>query len=238
MLKVDDFQLVRAVCELRYEEAYLIYDHAGLVFQSLRRKYPTLSVDQSVPNAIQMTSDEATFVLETAQCRVAADRLFTRPESLSALCETFFDVVATLLEINVFSRVGLRTIFVKHAKDIDSSVTELNSLKLSEIAGREIRFGASNQIKELMLKWEGTELGATFQLKAETAKIVRGKLPPEIEPSQSDTKPLTKEAHYLKLDVDYFTLAPVERSQWNASSWIPQATRNVKKESDKILTLL
>jgi len=68
-------------------------------------------------------------------------------------------------------------------------------------------------------------------LKAETTDIKLA-VPPELQ----DTVPkIDKKTTGLTLDIDYYTVAPVEREQWNSQEWVPQKLRIIRKEVDGIL---
>ena len=57
-------------------------------------------------------------------------------------------------------------------------------------------------------------------------------VPPELE----DTlEPVEKTLTFLTFDVDYYTVAPVNRDQWNPEEWIPEKLRIIRKECDGIL---
>jgi len=235
MLSIDDFKLRRIVCEVRFPEAFLIFDRSGTVFQTLRREYPAVTQDQAAPTSIQMSSEDWVFTLELTQCRVTSKNLnSTRIEPFTAVCDYFFGLVIELLEIDSFSRVGLRSIYARPYESLAAAREELQSLDYVKALAKEPRFGEAEALKEIGFRWEGEQLGALVGIKAETAKI-DATFPPEFEFSQSE---LHKELNFLTLDVDYYTVAFVEPSQWDAATWIPQAYRIVRKESTKLLTAL
>jgi len=232
-LTVDDFKMIRAVCELRYANAYLIYDRTGHVFHSIRDSFTDLRVVDANPTQSAALADEGRFGLEVGQCRFTTDKPDTRLEGFAAHCKRFFDVVADCLEVRMFTRVGLRVFFRRDCRDLEESRKMLNSLQLLNLPST-VRFGASAEADEVMVRWEGSQVGALLRLKAESGKI-DVILPPELELEQASA-PLHKAINGVVLDVDYYTVAPVERAQWDATAWIPQAIRSVKKEAESILS--
>ena len=72
----------------------------------------------------------------------------------------------------------------------------------------------------------------TLRLKAEKGTIDLI-LPPELEVPNHE---IHTETIGLLLDVDYYTVAPVERGQWDPTAWIPQAVRTVKREIDSVMS--
>src|SRR5579859_6971801 len=97
-LIIDDFKLRRAVCEVRYKSAYLIYDHTGQIVHSLQESFTNLDVVNAMPNQSSYTSDEGTLALEIGQSRFSATKLDSTLGAFSKHCKTYFDTVADTLE--------------------------------------------------------------------------------------------------------------------------------------------
>jgi hypothetical protein len=123
----------------------------------------------------------------------------------------------------------LRGFFRKEYKSLDEAKAALASLKLVNVAPRE-RFGAASEPHEVGLRWQGSEIGATLRLTAESGTI-DVHLPPELQPEKPD---IHKSICGLLLDIDYYTVAPVERSQWDASAWITHSIKTMKKGADSL----
>ena len=118
--------------------------------------------------------------------------------------------------------------FRKDFKDLEEAKAALTSLKLARLQSVE-RFGAASEPVEIFLRWESAQLGAMLRFKAESGKI-DVILPPELKESE-----IHSSYNGLVIDVDYYTVAPVERSQWDATAWVPRSLRTIKKDIDLIL---
>ncbi len=228
-LSVADFKATNAVCELRYENAYLIYDRTGLVCHEARAFYTNCNVVTASPNQTIFQAEEGAFALELSQCRFSTNKPDHSLEKFAGHCKTFFDSVTIHLDVRVFTRVGFRITFRKDYKDLDEAKATLNSLKLVNLRAEE-RFGAAPEPHEIFFRWEGNQVGAMLRLKAESGKIDII-LPPELEAEKSE---IHKSFNGLTLDVDYYTVAPVERSQLDASAWILRSARTIRKNVDAI----
>lgn len=229
-LSVDDFKIISAVCELRYQEACLLYDRTGQVCTEAKARFTDCEIVSAAPNQTILKAKEANFVVELKQCRVTATSSDRALEDFAATCKAFFDSVTKNLEVKVFTRVGLRVVFRKEYNDMDEAKAALSSLKLLNIPVRE-RFGAAREPREVILRWDGTQIGTMLRVTADHGKI-DVVLPPELELKESE---IHKSIIGLLLDVDYYTVAPVERSQWDAAVWIPHSARIVRKETDDVL---
>jgi hypothetical protein len=228
-LSIADFKTTFSVCELRYENAYLIYDRTGVVCHEARGFFTNGKVVTAAPTQTIFQADEGSFSLEVSQCRFSTNRPDASLEKFAGHCKAFFDSVTIHLDIRVFTRVGLRILFRKDFKDLDEAKASLNGLKLVNLPAEE-RFGASLEPEEIFCRWEGKQVGAMLRLKAETGKIDII-LPPELEAEKSE---IHKSFNGLVLDVDYYTVAPVERSQLDTSAWILRSIRTIKKNIDTI----
>jgi len=230
-LALTDFKMTQATCEVRYEDAYLIYDRTGHVFHEIRGSFTDLKVINASPPQTSFRCDEGTFALEVGQCRFRSQKGDTKREVYAGQCKRFFDSVVGNLDIKVFTRIGLRVLFRKDFDDLQHAETALNSLQLANLGPPE-RFGIASNPEEVLFRWQNQQLGTTLRFKAESGKI-EIVLPPELE---ADKPEIQKSFNGLVIDIDYYTVAPVERSQWDASAWIPQSLRTIKKHTDAILS--
>jgi hypothetical protein len=228
-LSTADFKVTSATCELRYENAYLIYDRTGQVFHDIRGLYTNFQVVNATPNQTIFQSDEGAFALELSQSRFSTTKPDPSLEKFATNCKSFFDSVTVLLDIRVFTRVGLRVFFRKDFKEINEAKAALHSLRVVNLKAEE-RFGAASAPHEVSLRWEGSQVGAILRLTAQSGKIDLV-LPPELEAEKTE---IHKSFHGLIIDVDYYTVAPVERSQFDASAWILRSVRTIKKNIDTI----
>jgi hypothetical protein len=228
-LSFSDFKMTLAVCELRYDNAYLVYDRTGLICDELRKLFKGVNVSSASPNQTMLQSEEGSFGLELTQCRFTSQKPDGKLEIFAAHGKRFFDSVLYNLDIRLFTRIGLRIFLRKDFKELDDAKAAFASLNLVNLRPAE-RFGAASEPHEILLRWEGAQIGTMVRLKAETGKI-DVILPPEIQPEKPE---IHKSIIGLVLDVDYYTVAPVERSQWDASSWIPQSLRTIRKNTDSI----
>jgi uncharacterized protein (TIGR04255 family) len=229
-LTIDDFKLFSLTCELRYKSAFLIYDRTGQVIEDIRHSFTDIAVSASAPQQTSWVAGEGSFTLEIGACRFISQRPGQNEEGFPKHCNTFFDAVTTHLEINVFTRIGLRYIARKEFKTLDDSKAALTSMSLPNLKPTQ-RFKSSESPIEVLFRWEDSQIGAFVRLRAETVDIK-----PVIAPELQEYMPkVDKKIHGLTLDIDYYTVAPVEREQWNALEWLPQKLRMIKKEADGIL---
>jgi uncharacterized protein (TIGR04255 family) len=229
-LGFDDFSLVNVTCELRYPNAYMIYDHTGEIAQDLRDHFSDLVVATATPPQTDFIVAEGGLTLGLAASRVTCTPPHSKPESFAKHCKSFFDVVLDRLDIDVLTRIGLRPILRKDFKSLDEARTAMASAGLVNLNPPK-RFNSSHEPTELVLRWQDSNMGAAVRLKTDTIEI---KFVPPAEVREWITS-VDKTLYALTLDIDYYTVAPVEREQWHPEEWVVEKLRVIKKESDGIL---
>ena len=229
-LAFDDFKPFTTTCELRYKNAYLIYDRTGQIMQEMQGLFTNIAVAAATPQASQFTAEEGTFNLEIAATRYTTGRVGKHSEIFIHNCNSFFNSVIDRLEINIFTRIGLRCILKKEFQTEDEAKAALAAVPFPGSAPRK-RFNIAEGPTEVLFRWEDKQIGAFVRLKAETTEVTIN-----VQPEFRDVIPkFEKKLIGLTLDVDYYTVAPVEREKWIGHEWIPAKLRVIKKEVDGIL---
>jgi hypothetical protein len=229
-ISIADFKMISVVCELRYENAYLLFDRTGKVCQDAQTRFTDCNVLTAAPNQTTFQAKEGSFFLGLAQCRFSASKPESALEKFAEHCKQFFDSVTQNLEVKVFTRVGLRVLFRKDFETLDDAKAVLMSLKLVGLQSAE-RYGVASEPRETLFRWESDQIGVMLRLSAEGGKIDIV-LPPELEAEKAE---IHKSFNGLVLDVDYYTVAPVERTQWDSAAWIKSSIRTIKRDTDVIL---
>lgn len=232
-LTISDFKLRQVICELRYPDAFLVFDRTGEIYHQLGKKFTNLHSDAASPVQTQMTADEGIAVVELNALRFSRNDPDSKLEKFSANSKILFDLAVDKLDLSVFTRIGLRQIFAKSYETASEPKAAVNALKVFGI-GSEKRFGIDHpNVTEILIRWEDKQLGTILRLTAQSGRI-DAQLPPDLGVAESSVH---KDFHNLILDVDYYTLAAVERGQWDAATWIAQSARIVHKEVDRVLSI-
>ena len=160
LLSADDFRLDTATCEIRYSEAYLLFDRTGAIIQDVRRLFTDVRIINPTPIQTTFQAKEGVCALELLQSRFSVQRPDSSLEKFGVHCKHFFETTTSQLEVNMITRVGLRLLFRKKLKEVSEARNILSSLQLLNLEQKK-RFGASEQLDELIIRWEGEQIGAT-----------------------------------------------------------------------------
>jgi hypothetical protein len=228
-LTIGDFKLRRVVCEVRYPNSYLLFDHTGRIVEKLRRSFANVEVQSAIPTATVLTSDDGLMGVEVGACRLTVENAPTGLEDFSRKCKIFFDVIVDALRVNTLTRIGLRTFFMHPTADKSKSESIIGEIPILGLEMKK-RFGISDQPSEVTVRWESKQMGVSFRLRAESNSIAVT-LPAEFESG----KQMKKDFNGVLMDVDYYTVAQVDLGQWDPIVWIPQAEHVVRRECGQIL---
>ena len=152
-LTIDDFKQYSLTCELRYKHAYLIYDRTGQVIEDVRETFTDIDVSTTSPQQTSWTTNEGTLALELGACRFISNRPDKNPEPFANYCKAFFDAVTHQLQIDMFTRIGLRYILRKEYKTVDEPKAALASMMLPNLKPMK-RFNSSDSPTEVLFRWE------------------------------------------------------------------------------------
>jgi len=226
---LSDFSLISVVCEVRYSNAYLLFDKTGEVLKILRENLTNFEIGQASPQQTSFKSDEGTFGLEIAASRIRQDHPDSKLDNFSRASDGFFLVVLEQLQISLLTRIGMRTQWKLDCESVAEANEILTAIKLFA-SGRSDPFDIGGSASEFSVRWQSGELGVWFSAKSIDADM-SAELPAEFG---ADRNRKTK-IRGLLLDVDYYTVAPVDSGQWKASEWITASFRRIKKNLERLI---
>jgi hypothetical protein len=70
MLTISDLKLRQVACEVRYPDAFLVFDKTGDIYHHLASKFTNLHNDSASPTQTQMTADEGAVAVEQQALRL------------------------------------------------------------------------------------------------------------------------------------------------------------------------
>jgi hypothetical protein len=230
-MSLSDLQFRQATCEVRFPDAFLIFDRTGQIFRYLKENLTHLRTESAAPAQSQVVSDEGTVVLNLGSLSFMTFTPETSLEKFAAHCKLIFDYATDRLEVRMYTRIGLRLVFIKSYKTIDEARAALNAIPIARASAGQ-RFKLGPEVSEWLARWESKDLGATVRLKAETGKVDAA-LHPELG---FDSLSIHREYNHLIVDADYYTVSLVAKEQWDAQKWITISGRMIRKELEEVLS--
>jgi hypothetical protein len=234
-LSFDDFTLHQAAFEVRFDDAFLLWDRSGIVWKKVVALYTDLKPAHVEPSKVlfeRRGDRDLQLGLETRRLGVAGMHPDSKLAEFSRVASQFSEITAETLEIETFSRVGLRVGFTKEFEDRVAAAEALLTTGIVNLPSEHV-FGLDSPVvePEFSLRKEDDKNGFSLRLKAEVTRV-------EFTPIfglPSRVKPDTLVQNRVYLDVDYYMLAPVEATKMYFEDWIAQTFHIIKRDSRKFL---
>jgi len=223
-LSHSDLSLAHSVCEIRYDMAFLIYDRTGAVCHENKEHFPDLKILQASPSVTTFLAEPFYFAVEQTMSRAVCSKPRHDPKHFGESISPFFEIVLRQLEVPVLNRVGLRQLYFQTFAEPEEAASVVKTLKLQH-GSADNNFGVANSTKEIILRWESTEHGAMLHLVTAPGSSAM----PTVDIFQIEEGFGKTYRSALLIDVDFYTMAPVLRSQWNAAEWTAQSSHAIKK---------
>ena len=225
-MKFDDLKLARIIIEIRYENAYTLWDKCGTLWDSVSKIWPGVQSTTIEPNR-QSFRLEDKLELSTEINKAFIISHYCKVKDVIDDMSTFIEVVREKLEINLYTRVGARFIFEKSCKDkkeqnlLISSIGFINTPKneLFDIPG-------DNHQTEFTFKRDGEDIGARIKITSAVKKIEANKPIGAPDYTISDY-----ESHVVIYDVDYYTKKSVKPGQLKVDEWMKHINHVVRRDS-------
>ena len=233
-LKFDDLSLSKAAFEVRYDNAFLLWDRSGSIWTQIILKQPELRVARAEPSKVVFASRgerELQLTLELGRLGVIAINPDKKLSAFTELVTRFTEITTQTLQVQAYTRVGLRVSFFKEYVDREAAAEALLGTRMIQVPAGQ-HFGLSTPIlePEVSIRKEDGKNGFSLRLKAEAVKF-------EFEPNfglSEFAKPQSLEKHRVHLDVDCYLQAPVAPSKFYVSDWVDQTLHVIKRDGRKV----
>ena len=231
-LAVSNFKVDNVAFEVRYDNAYLLWDRAGHVWWELLKTFPSLEMAEAQPALTAFTLDDYTSFNVHLDKSFVVSKVSDYPfKDVLKYADALVATITSQLKIEMFTRAGFR---VTHAREFPSREDAVEVLLGSGIfsppAGTMFGVSKARVSPDFNIRWEGENSGTLVRVKVESRKL-ESKSPPGFEEFESKTV----EKFVLVLDFDYYNTGTISVGQFRASDWINSASHLIRKDFDKFL---
>ena len=227
-LNLSQFKLRRAVFEVRYPNAYQLWDRAGDLWREATRRWGGLDVLEAQPGSTVFRHDTKRTELSAQLKKTSIVRHY--PDNFDDFVEMatdFLNITKNTLEIYEYERVGLRLIYYNSFPDKAAASNAMIALDLMKIPSMpQFSIDGAAILPEYAVRFEDDKKGATVRIKAESEKQ-------EFKPplNMDELKPVEVEKTGVTFDVDYFTTVTISVAQFRAKDWIEGAHHVIRRGS-------
>jgi hypothetical protein len=230
-LTLEDLDFSQFSFELRFAHSYLLWDRAGRIWQETSRLIPSVTVVEAVPNKVVMREGPVDLTVEPNRVGV---QLFERErlKNIPAVVAEFTQMVSSILELQEFTRLGLRMIYTKVFPTdelVAAEVMKLGFLKIPE--GRHFGVAGLPLNPEITFRKQEGSKGFSVRIKAEGIEY-------KLETPylwQKFAKPISEVHKALSFDIDSYVQGQILPSQIAFEEWITQILHVIRRDVDGFL---
>jgi hypothetical protein len=233
----NDFSLARTVYEVRYRPAYRLWDRAGAVAVGIDGILPDLKNKAAQPGQIVFASEKVAVSVELSLLRVITRRptIAAKVEEHGALCATLERLVANVLELQQFDRVGARFIFgrpMKPGEDGAEAVIGTGLVAIPAAVRAHVAVGDRITQPEVAFRVENEAVGTAYRIRTETQTI---EFEPGLDIDFVDIEGYSKSAHVIVYDVDRYTMTPLSLGKVDGAEWVKATYRTAVRDGERLL---
>lgn len=234
-LSFDKLKLESIVVEWRYPFAYLFWDRAGQVFETIRRRLPAgnINLGDAKPGVVAIIYEgRFEITVETTRFWVACGAYLDDMKQFLEIASTVYKTVIEVLNIENFERVGLRQVFSKKYPSLRKANEALSQLPSIAMLQKPLEHHRNMQISpSALIRIEDEAKGYTFTIKAGERDFSVG-IPAVYWDGVSELERNISHHHsLLLLDIDAYTKSEVSVDQFEVAEWVRQQRESVKSDA-------
>jgi hypothetical protein len=224
---LSQLKLARVAYEVRYDQALLIWDKAGSIWTEIRKRFPGLAMAKAEPNGVVFKlGDKYELSVGIDRAVIIASLPARELIDFARDARQFVAVLQEGLSLKEYTRIGLRSIFVKEYDSVKgASAAIMTSGILSPPKDKVLGVEGDYLAPQVILRRESESRGFRVEFKVENKRL-------EIEanPDAGLEESIVKEQTRLVLDVDCYTLKTVGADQLSPDTWIADTYHSVKRD--------
>lgn len=219
----------QAVLEVRFADAYRIWDASGQLWEAAQAAWPEITQADVNPNNVAFVSKSNRYDLvakiDTAFFRVSYPDL--KFEIYLKDAAKFIELVCEVFNVNIFLRVGYREIYSKEYPDRKSATDVVENLGLLKLPS-EKKFNVEGDTydPQYLGRWEGDIDGVAVRINAVTEKI-------EFDAPNNipDLESIQVEKYKFVFDVDKYLHADTPVGAIKLLDWLSQGHQVIRRDS-------
>jgi len=232
MLNLSDFKLTQAVLEIRYANAYIIWDRSGKIWTEFSSLWPNLHMLTAQPNEVLFRlENKYELSVQIDKAHIIELEPTSNLDDFMERADKFIKLVIQNLEIINFNRVGFRLVYVKGFPDSLQAANSLISTKMISVPhGKQFNIEGRISFPKYSIVWESDSAAARIAL-----EVVDKKIDFDPPPNVEGLKSAHFETHELVYDLDYYIPAKLLPGQLNVKEWLSQTYHLIKRDSKSFL---
>jgi hypothetical protein len=227
-LNISQFKIQQVAFQVRYRDAFLIFDKTGSLSEEARKRWPTMKIEKGEPRSSSFTVDNKyRLQVEIDKASIIAFNPKPSLEEFIDDAHAFEEIIRNALEIVEYNRVGFKTFYRKeHETNEDATMDIVSSFGLKLPQGKHFNIEGKIPLVTLEHRWEDELLCVTSQLRSQEQSW---EFTPPIE--AEGLEPKKTKINFVSYAPDYFTRKSISVNQLNVKKWIENAFHLIKRDS-------
>ncbi len=227
MLDLGQFKLQRAILEIRFDAAYLLWDRAGAISGSLQKLFPNLKVPSANPAQQRFKlNDNTQLSVELDKANIVS---FFPPTNLDVFREAAGKVMPIIIDVldrKTLTRIGFRVFYEKKfATKSEAAQYVVQCMPSLQRTGKHFNIEGEVRDPSFTLRWEGETTGCLVALQA-----VHAKLEVDVPSDWGEITPINEEKSYAQLDADMYAHSSTPTAKFNAPALIENWYKIVRRD--------
>ncbi|HUX90721.1 MAG TPA: hypothetical protein VMV48_08535 [Gallionellaceae bacterium] len=228
-MELSEFKIRQVIFEIRYDNAFILWDRAGGISRDLTKIWPNLKLTEGTPNQQSLRSEDLSIQTSLLTSHIA----LIQPSNISQFSEQIEETLRiwiTSLEIKKFSRIGTRVIYAKTFESEDlaqKAVMNLGLVKYPEAPFFNHKIPPRSS--EVKLLWQDDSSQTQIIVKSEHQEVEVGGL------SDNPRDKHKKTADVMLIDIDRATRGDVELSKFRVVDWLEGVQHLIARDVKRIL---
>ncbi len=207
---LDSFKLHNLVFQVQYENAYAIWDGAGAIAQKLSSVWPSLTLNDGLPNQQTLTGDGVQIQTGLSTSTVTITNSKALDGHHAQLLTKTFDVWRSELMLTKLKRLSTRIVFEKGCSSIGDANAYFLSRNLVKWPTTKVfdqAIDAAQNGIDLQFRFEDEKSFSVLRVRAEKLKM-----DVNLDPYFFEEHKLSKEKNRAVIDFDRGLLGSVDAS--------------------------
>lgn len=230
---LDSFKPFSLIFQIKYADAYLLWDRAGIVSQGICKIWPNLVLKEALPKQQVLTGEGVTVQtgLTSSTITLVGEKVFEQKNILN-LKETV-ELWRDILELGDLTRVSTRTQFIKKYSTLKEANVDLLALNLVRWPKDKVfdqPMESDRNGLEIAFRFEDSNAFAVLRLKAEELKVEV-----DLDGRFFDQTKIEKSQMHILIDFDRGLLGATSAAKFRADEWIKGYQHLLRRDIEKIL---
>lgn len=232
----SSFRRKQIAYELRYDNAYLLWDRTGWIWTHLKSHVGNLTTNTVSPNRTVFFADgRYSLSVSLDRASIIDERPEASADSTFELITAFSEIVLSGLEVAILTRAGTRFQYSIECRNLNEAKNIVNSMHMTVNPNKKLfNIEPASIAPAYKVEVNDGALGYIFQAYAQELVLQLEPLPDIISLIGAAEKKVTSQ---FVIDIDFMTKNPLPVESFDAKTWLSGWQKAINRDMDAMLNL-